>query len=169
MMQNKRHGRAPLQARAHGMLSSSSQAQPMQNSPHSSEHLLELAHAVLAWNRKYLHKDSLLSSEALAECFAPQFIVEPNGRRYEANHQNYQAFLEGMKQSMLAIHYDVRQAVAQGNSVMLAMRVQIDRSSEDKEYFHAMLWMQFDALGKVSLWHEVYVQQPAPASLPVQQ
>lgn len=62
-------------------------------------HYLQLAHAVLDWNRRHLHRDSMLTEALIGEYFAGQFIVAPNGRRYEANPARHLEFLNGMKAS----------------------------------------------------------------------
>lgn len=129
---------------------------PMQT---KKERNLQLAHAVLAWNRRYLHKDSTLSEALIGECFAETFIVEPNGRRYEASRRTYREFLDAMKGTMASIQYRVMHAVADEESVALSMQVEIRKSDDTIENYVAMLLMAFDAFGKVSLWHEVYVQQ----------
>ena len=121
---------------------------------------LELAHAVLAWNQRHLNKDATLTDEQLGECFAEQFVVEPNGRRYEATLSAYKEFLDGMRSTMTGIQYQVQHAVADDASVVFSMQVTIGKTDGTQERYTAMLLMQFDALGKVSLWHEVYVRTP---------
>ena len=73
---------------------------------------LELAHAVLAWNQRHLNHRSVLSNELVAECFAKEFVVEPNGRHYAATLDSYREFLEGMKQHMEGIRYDIQHSTA---------------------------------------------------------
>ena len=57
-------------------------------------HHLQLAHAVLDWNQRHLNRHTTLSREQVAECFAEQFVVEPNGRHYAADLESYREFLE---------------------------------------------------------------------------
>ncbi|MGO3742930.1 nuclear transport factor 2 family protein [Kerstersia sp.] len=128
--------------------------------PNQRSHSLQQAHRVLDWNRKYLNHGSALSPERIGECFAPAFVVEANGRRYQANHQNYQAFLEDMKRSLSGIEYQVDHEVADEHSAVFAMRVTISKVDGSNEHFNAVLLTRFDAQGKVTLWHEVYVPQP---------
>lgn len=126
-------------------------------------HYLQLAHSVLDWNRRYLNRDSVLSEALIGECFAGQFIVEPNGRHYEANPANYLEFLNGMKAGMEGIDYEVDHALVDGASVVFSMRAKIAHHDGRRELFRAMLLMRFDEAGKVTLWHEVYVPLPMSA------
>lgn len=123
------------------------------------ERNIQLAHAVLEWNQKYLHRDSILTEALVGECFADQFIVEPNGRRYEANRRTYKEFLDGMKSTMDSIWYQVTHTVADEESVVFSMQVQICKSDHTAEDFCAMLLVRFNDSAKISLWHEIYVQQ----------
>lgn len=120
-------------------------------------HHLQRAHAVLDWNRRHFNRNSTLTEALIGECFAEQFIVEPNGRHYEANHANYLEFLNGMKADMDGITYDVDHAIVDEAAVVFAMRARIAYSDGRIEQFRAMLLMRFDDAGKVTLWHEVYV------------
>jgi hypothetical protein len=122
---------------------------------------LYLAQALLDWNRRHLRHDVTLNEPDIAERFAPRFVVEANGRRYEATHGNYLAFLDGFKRSIDAIDYDVRHAVADDAAVVLAMGARVTRVGGEVERFEAMLLLRFDEHEKVSLWHEIYVQQTA--------
>lgn len=121
---------------------------------------LELAHAVLAWNQRHLNHRSVLSNELVAECFAKEFVVEPNGRHYAATLDSYREFLEGMKQHMEGIRYDIQHSTADDDSVVFTMNVSIRKTGDVTEQFVAMLLMRFDAHEKISLWHEVYLPQP---------
>ncbi|WP_296251519.1 nuclear transport factor 2 family protein [uncultured Stenotrophomonas sp.] len=125
-------------------------------------HHLQLAHAVLDWNRRHLNRDSVLTEALIGECFAEHFIVEPNGRRYEANPANYLEFLNGMKAGMEGIDYEIDHALVDGTSVTFSMRARISYADGRRELFRAMLLMWFNDAGKVTLWHEVYV----PIALP---
>lgn len=125
-------------------------------------HHLQLAHAVLDWNRQHLNRDAVLTEALIGECFAEQFVVEPNGRRYEANPANYLEFLNGMKAGMEGIDYEIDHALVDGASVAFSMRVRISHTDGRRELFRAMLLMRFNDAGKVILWHEVYV----PIALP---
>ena len=126
-------------------------------------HYLQLAHAVLDWNRRHLNRDATLSEALIGECFAAAFIVEPNGRRYEATPANYLVFLNGMKAGMEGIDYEVDHALVDGASVAFSMRAKIAHHDGRREVFRAMLLMHFNDADKVTLWHEVYVPLPPTA------
>ena len=123
------------------------------------ERNIQLEHAVLEWNQTYLNRDSVLTEALVGECFADQFIVEPNGRRYEATRRTYKEFLDGMKSTMDSIRYQVTHTVADEESVVFSMQVQICKSDHAAENFFAMLLVRFNDSEKISLWHEIYVQQ----------
>ncbi|WP_269791399.1 nuclear transport factor 2 family protein [Stenotrophomonas sp. Iso1] len=126
-------------------------------------HSLQLAHAVLDWNRKHLNRDASLTEALIGQCFAEHFIVEPNGRRYEATHANYLEFLNDMKADMVGIDYEIDHTLVDGASVVFSMRARIAYGDGRTERFRAMLLMQFNDAGKVTLWHEVYVPLTMPA------
>ncbi|KRG66594.1 hypothetical protein ABB27_13395 [Stenotrophomonas terrae] len=124
------------------------------------ERNLERGHAVLDWNRRHLNSTSVLDEALVGECFAEHFVVEPNGRHYEATRSTYLEFLNGMKKDMHGIDYEVIHALADEDSVVFAMLAHISRGNGKHETFQAMLLMRFDNDGKVCLWHEVYVARP---------
>lgn len=126
-------------------------------------HHLQLAHAVLDWNRKHLNRDSSLTEALIGQCFAERFIVEPNGRRYEATRANYLEFLNGMKADMAGIDYEIDHTLVDDTAVVFSMRARIAYCDGRTELFRAMLLMRFDDAGKVTLWHEVYVPLAMPA------
>jgi len=123
----------------------------------AGERNLRLAHALLDWNRRHLRHDATLSDALIAQRFAPRFTVFANGRHYDANYENYQAFLEGFKRTIASIDYELTHTVADEAGVVLAMRATVKRTHGALDQFEAMLLLRFDAEGKVSLWHEVYV------------
>ena len=118
-----------------------------------------LAERLLRWNKIHLNHIATLSEEDIAEVFASNFVVKANGRVYEANHGNYKEFLDGFRRDIVAIEYDVQQIVCEDCSVVLAMKAKVLRICGREDVFEAMLLLTFDKEGKVSLWHEVYVQK----------
>jgi hypothetical protein len=132
---------------------------PRQNRPMpmTRDDNLRRAHELLDWNRKNLRADTALTQALIAERFAPRFVVEANGRRHDADHDNYLAFLNGFRATIARIDYRVSHAVADEESVVLAMRARVERTAGAVDHFDAMLLLRFDALGKVVLWHEVYL------------
>ncbi len=124
----------------------------------SKERQIALAHAILDWNREYLHKNSKLSEALIGEYFAERFVVEPNGRRYEANCKTYKEFLHDMKSTVNSIQYRVIHALADEDAVVLSMHVDIRKTDLTTEHYRAMLLLKFDASEKIILWHEIYVR-----------
>lgn len=118
----------------------------------------QLALDLLDWNRSHLVHDAALSEAAISEKFAPSFTVRANGRIHPADHATYLAFLDGFRATIAAIDYDVRQSVADGASVVLAMTATVRRLDGEIEQFEAMLLLTFDCDGRVLLWDEVYLK-----------
>lgn len=118
----------------------------------------QLALDLLGWNRSHLVHDAALSEAEISEKFAPSFTVRANGRIHPADHATYLAFLDGFRATIAAIDYDVRQSVADGASVVLAMTATVRRLDGEIEQFEAMLLLSFDSDGRVLLWDEVYLK-----------
>lgn len=117
-----------------------------------------LALDLLDWNRRHLRHDACLGEAEIAEKFAAAFTVRANGRTHPADHPAYLAFLDGFRATIAAIDYDVRQAVVDGRSVVLAMTAMVRRLDGDVDRFEAMLLLTFDQDGRVELWDEVYLK-----------
>lgn len=117
----------------------------------------DLAFALLDWNRKYLVANSILTTDIIKQRFAEQFIVRANGREYPANPENYLSFLDGFKQTIIAIDYQITQTIEQANAVVLCMKAMVNRVTGNTDEFEAMLLLEFDSQDKVTLWHEVYL------------
>lgn len=118
----------------------------------------ELALDLLDWNRRHLTYSSGLTESLLAEKFAAEFEVRANGRIYRANHSNYKEFLDGFRQSIECIEYEVGKIVAQSDEACLSMSAKITRKDRSVDKFEAMLLLGFDEHGLVKLWQEVYVK-----------
>lgn len=117
-----------------------------------------LAKKLLAWNQEYLTKDSPLRKEDIATCFAKEFTVRANGREYFANHDSYFDFLNSFRATIDSITYEVHEYLETPESIILPMTATIVRINGEKEMFEAMLWLQFNDEGLVTLWHEVYLK-----------
>ncbi|WP_293706284.1 hypothetical protein [Stenotrophomonas sp. UBA7606] len=100
---------------------------------HSRDHVLQRALAVLDWNRRNLNTASVLDEAAVGECFADHFVVEPNGRRYEATRATYLTFLNGMKAGMRGIDYDVLHTLVDAQSVALSILAHISHDDDRRE------------------------------------
>lgn len=120
----------------------------------------ELALGFLEWNRRHLTAKAALTEAAAAERFARRFEVRANGRIYPADQPTYKAFLDGFRANIESIDYQVHNAVEERSSAVLAMSASIQRIDGTRECFEAMLLIPFDAEGRVTLWHEVYVSSP---------
>jgi hypothetical protein len=120
---------------------------------------IQQAQAILDWNKRNLKHDTHLTEMEVAHCFGDCFIVEPNGRHYEASAATYLEFLTGMKRSMQSIDYDILHTVADDESVLFDMVAHISHTDGRCENFIAMLLMRFGNDGKLKLWKEVYLPQ----------
>lgn len=118
----------------------------------------QLALDLLGWNRRHLVHGAALGEAEISEKFAPSFTVRANGRIHPADHATYLAFLDGFRATIAVIDYDVRQSVADGASVVLAMTATVRRLDGEIEQFEAMLLLTFDSDGRVLLWDEVYLK-----------
>lgn len=118
----------------------------------------EQSRRLLDWNRRHLVAGAPLTKADIAECFAAEFTVWANGRIHRADHATYLEFLDGFRASIQAIDYDVHETVAEGSRVVLAMTARITRVHGEQDRFEAMLLLDFDTQGCVSLWHEVYLR-----------
>src|ERR1700738_5057319 len=63
------------------------------------------AKKLLEWNKKKLTSQSNLSIKDIEELFAPEFIVIANGRKYDANYENYYEFLNKFRSNIASIDY----------------------------------------------------------------
>lgn len=61
----------------------------------------------LEWNEEELTSRSNLKIEDLKELFAPKFVVIANGRKYDANYQNYYEFLNKFRSDINTIDYQL--------------------------------------------------------------
>lgn len=115
------------------------------------------ARDLFEWNRRNLISGSHLKKEEIARFFAAEFLVEANGRSYEANYDNYCDFLNKFKESIASINYVLKEFIESNNTVVIPLSACIVRTNGQKERFEAILILKFDAHGKIILWHEVYV------------
>lgn len=136
----------------------------MSSPPAPHERQLALADALLDWNRRHLRQGAPLDVALIGERFAPRFVVEANGRHYEADRPAYLAFLEGFRRDIAQIDYRVHHRIADETGVVLAMGAEVRRLDGRLDRFEAMLLLRFDADGLLTLWHEIYLPAPAPAA-----
>lgn len=117
-----------------------------------------LGRKLLAWNRQHLVAGRELTLEMIAECFHSELVICANGRRYKTDLEGYLTFLNGFRQSILAINYDVTHEITEGEKTVLCMQAVVDRLDGSQDQFDAMLLLEFNDSGKITLWHEVYTK-----------
>lgn len=61
---------------------------------------IERTRNLFEWNRQNLISESTLKKEEISHFFAAEFLVEANGRSYEANYDNYYDFLNKFKENI---------------------------------------------------------------------
>lgn len=119
---------------------------------------ISIGQKLLDWNRKHLLAEGELTTEMIAECFDSELTVVANGRRYETDLAGYLAFLNGFRQTIRQIDYEVLHEISEGHKTVLGMRTFVDRISGKQDRFEAMLLLEFNDAQKIKLWHEVYIE-----------
>lgn len=119
---------------------------------------IKLAKSLLEWNKCYLTYNSNIKKENIADCFAGNFIVRANGKNYNANHDNYLEFLNNFRATIKSIDYTVYEYIIDNDSIVLPMIAKIVRIDDTIDNFDAMLWLKFNTVGLITLWHEVYIK-----------
>lgn len=111
---------------------------------------------LLEWNKEKLTSQSDLSVNDIQELFAPEFVVMANGRKYDANYQNYYEFLNKFRSDIATIDYDVQEYISMGSTVVMPLRAIVKRLQGNVDIFDAILLLKFNNLGKIVHWQEVY-------------
>jgi len=119
---------------------------------------IETAKNLFTWNTKNLIAEAQLDKSELSRFFASEFQVIANGRKYEANYDNYLEFLNRFRSTIKTINYDFYESIVNEDHVVMPLTATIIRVSGDKEIFEAILILKFNNEHKITLWHEVYVQ-----------
>lgn len=114
------------------------------------------AKRLLEWNKEKLTSQSDLKIEDLEELFAPEFVVIANGRNYEANYQNYYAFLNTFRSTIATIDYHVQEYFTTDSTVIMPLKAIIKRVQGKEDVFHAILMIKLNDFGKIIHWQEVY-------------
>lgn len=117
----------------------------------------DVGQALLSWNRQHLVAKGELTTAMIAEHFHPHLTVVANGRHYETDLAGYLQFLNGFRQTIASIDYDVMHKVSEENKTVLCMRAKVLRVDGSLDQFEAMLLLEFNDQKKITLWHEVYV------------
>lgn len=118
----------------------------------------DLGKALLTWNCEHLVANGELTTEIVAERFHSNFIVIANGRQYETDLEGYLQFLNGFRQTISAINYDVLHEITEDHKTVLSIRATVHRINGTVDQFEAMLLLAFNDHQKITLWHEVYVE-----------
>lgn len=111
---------------------------------------------LLEWNKEKLTARSNLKIEDLKELFAPEFVVIANGRKYDANHQNYYEFLNNFRSDIDTIDYQVQEYLKTESTVIMPLKAVVKRLQGKEDVFDAILLVKFNDLGKIVHWQEVY-------------
>lgn len=119
---------------------------------------LETAKKLLAWNTINLNVEANWKAKDLEAFFAQNFIVLANGRRYEANYDNYTDFLNKMRSTLKSIQYKCHDYIISHDSVVIPLRATLTNIHQISEQYEAILILKFDPLGKIILWQEIYIK-----------
>lgn len=111
---------------------------------------------LLEWNKEKLTAQSNLSIEDLEELFAPEFVVIANGRKYDANYQNYYEFLNKFRADIESIDYQVQEYINNTSATIMPLKATVKRSNGQVDTFTAILILKFNTSGKIIHWQEVY-------------
>lgn len=118
---------------------------------------IERAKALLAWKQKKLNSKSEIDKAEIANFFAEKFEVIANDRHYDANYDNYLAFLNEFKQNIEKLTHDVYEYLQAGQTIIMPMRAMILHTSGKKKQYEAAMFLKFDGDDKIIQWREVCV------------
>lgn len=111
---------------------------------------------LLEWNKQKLTSRSNLKIEDLKELFAPEFVVIANGRKYDANYQNYYEFLKKFRSDIDTIDYQVQEYFTTESTVIMPLKAIVKRLQGKEDIFDAILLVKFNDSEKIVHWQEVY-------------
>lgn len=116
---------------------------------------VEIAKNLFEWNARNLVAVAHLKKSDVADYFADSFIVIANGKRYEANYDNYFEFLNQFRSTVRKISYKLGDFIVDRANVVIPLKARIIRTNDMTENFEAILILRFDENNKITLWHEV--------------
>lgn len=119
---------------------------------------IEIAKNLFEWNSKNLVSTAHLEKSDIAKYFSDEFLVIANGRRYEANYDNYFEFLNQFRLTIHKISYKLGDFILDKVNIVIPLRARIIRTNDEIENFEAILILKFDESKKITLWHEIYVR-----------
>ncbi len=111
---------------------------------------------LLEWNKEKLTSQSDLSVNDIKELFAPEFVVMANGRKYDANYQNYYEFLNKFRSDIDTIDYRSRNISTVQSTVVVSLKAIVKRLQGNVDVFDAIMLIKFNDLGEIVHWQEVY-------------
>lgn len=123
---------------------------------HQSNSFIPKAKRLLEWNKEKLTSRSNLKIEDLKELFASEFVVIANGRKYDANYQNYYEFLNKFRSDIDTIEYQVQEYLTTEATVIMPLKANVKRLSGNEDVYDAILLIKFNDSGKIIHWQEVY-------------
>ena len=131
---------------------------PSTNQVNKSDLYIAKAKHLLDWNKIKLTSYSDLKIDDIKALFAPKFIVMANGRKYDANYQNYYDFLNKFRSDIATIDYEVQEYLNVGSTVVISLKAIVKRLQGKTEIFEAIMVIKFNDAGKIVHWQEVYTQ-----------
>lgn len=111
---------------------------------------------LLEWNKEKLTSRSDLCIKDLQELFTSEFVVIVNGRKYDANYQNYYEFLNRFRSDIDTIDYEVQEYLNRESTIVIPLKATVKRLLGKVDIFDAIMLIKFNDLGKIVHWQEVY-------------
>ncbi|MFK7824155.1 MAG: AAA family ATPase [Oligoflexales bacterium] len=111
---------------------------------------------LLKWNQQKLTHQAELKKSDLKELFSQKFTVKANERTYDADYENYYAFLNQFRSTIKSIEYDVQEYIVSGLSITLPLTAKVTRLSGSVDMFSAIMLVKYSPEGKIVHWQEVY-------------
>lgn len=118
----------------------------------------DITKRLFQWNTVNLVKSAELKKSDIGHYFAQSFRVKANGRNYEANYDSYFDFLNQFRSTIRSICYDFHEFIEHEATVVVPLTAHIVRIDKKSENFEAILILKFNQVGKIILWHEVYIK-----------
>lgn len=117
---------------------------------------IEQSKRLLEWNKEKLTSRSNLSIKDIEELFAPEFIVMANGRKYDANYENYYEFLNQFRSDIVSLDYNVQEYINTRSTVVMPLTAKVKPVQGKEDIFDAIMLIKFNNAGKIVHWQETY-------------
>ncbi len=121
--------------------------------------LTEIAKALYAWNDENLVASADFKKSDIKKFFANKFTAIANGRRYDANQDNYFDFLNEFRLTIKSLKHEVYEYIEADNAVTMPSIATVIRTDGSKQIFEVFLLLKFNEDKKVILWHELYIER----------